>query len=248
MPGGDGHGQNRVSLGTYPHAAEINEKGKYPSALSIVEKRRRFGAANKLTNCLMQDLTSNALTALRDGNQLVLEQLYVRYAESIFKRILVLVHDPTVAEELVNDIFLQLWQQRETVDAALPVDAVLLRKAKSVAIDHYRKSLRDSKLREQLMQQATAHHDPINDLVHYKELRAEVEAAIAKLPPQRQAIFRRCKLDGESYKAVAQEFGVTVGTVKDHMAKAMRILKAELKGTRPEVGLFLLIVDLLFEK
>ena len=196
----------------------------------------------------MQKLTPNVLVTLRAGSQLALEQLYVCYAEAVFKRILVLVHDPAVAEELVNDIFLQLWQQREAIDVSVPVEAVLWRKAKSVAIDHYRKSLRDNRLREELMQQATAHHDPINDHLAYKELQADVEAAIAKLPPQRQAIFRRCKLDGESYKAVAQEFGVTVGTVKDHMAKAMRFLKAELKGNALDVGLFLLIVGLLFGK
>lgn len=196
----------------------------------------------------MQKRSPNTFATLRDGDQLVLEQLYAHYAELIFKRILLLVHNPAVAEELVNDVFLQLWQQRETIDASVPVEAVLLRKARSVAIDHYRKSLRDSQLREQLMQQATAYHDPINDLLDHKEMQAAVEAAIAKLPPQRQAIFRRCKLDGESYKSVAEELGITVGTVKDHMAKAMRFLKMELNGNLLEFGLFLLAVDLLFGK
>lgn len=196
----------------------------------------------------MQKRSPNTLATLRDGDQLVLEQLYIQYAELIFKRILVLVHNPDVAEELVNDIFLQLWQQRETIDPSIPVEAILLRKARSVAIDHYRKSLRDAQLRERLLQRATVHHDPINDLLNFKETQAAVEAAIAKLPPQRQAIFRRCKLEGKSYLAVAEELGITVGTVKDHMAKATRFLKSELNGNLLEVGLFLLSMSLLFEK
>ncbi|MFC3199873.1 sigma-70 family RNA polymerase sigma factor [Parapedobacter deserti] len=196
----------------------------------------------------MHELPPNILVALQNGSQLALEQLYVRYAELIFNRILVLVHDAAAAEELVNDIFLQLWQQRETMDTSVPVEAVLLRKARSAAIDYYRKSLRDGRLREQLMQHATAHYDPINDLLDYKEAQAAVEAAIAKLPPQRQAIFRRCKLEGKSYLAVAEELGITVGTVKDHMAKAMRSLKAELKGDILKIGLFVLLINQLSEK
>jgi len=196
----------------------------------------------------MRELPPNILVALKNGSQVALEQLYVSYAEPIFNRIGALVHDTAVAEELVNDIFLQFWQQRESIDTTVPVEAILLRKARSVAIDHYRKSLRDSRLREQLLQHATAHHDPINDLLNYKETQAAVEAAIDKLPPQRQTIFRRCKLEGNSYLAVAEELGITVGTVKDHMAKAMRFLKAELQGNLPEFGFFLLSVSLLFEK
>ena len=118
-----------------------------------------------------------------------------------------------------------------------------MRTAKSIAVDFYRTSIRDKKLHEYLILKATEHYDHLEGLIDFQDTNEILQAAIAKLPPQRQKVFRRCKLDGQSYEAVAKEFNVSLSTVKDHMAKSMALLKEQLlKNDRTLVGLLIIKV------
>lgn len=184
---------------------------------------------------------------LQSGDSKMLEALYLAYGGRLLNKMSALVHNLEVAEELVQDVFVQIWQERGALDASVPIEAILLRKAKSKAIDFYRSSVRDARQRELLIQQGSAQHEPITEMLYFKETKDAIEQAIAKLPPQRQKVFRLCKLEGRSYEYAAERFEVSVGTIKDHMAKSMRFLKDELKDYMLEFGLFLLAASHLFD-
>lgn len=168
------------------------------------------------------------LLRLRQGDHAAFQQLYGIHAAAVFARIKRLVHRTEWTEELHQDVFMRIWEQRHRLEADTPFQAIVMRTAKSVAVDFYRKAIRDRQLQEQLVAVATEGYDPLEgdtiDEATYEALRA----AIAKLPAQRQQVFTRIKLDGKSYQEVADELGISLSTVKDHMAKAMTFLRAEL--------------------
>lgn len=90
------------------------------------------------------------------------------------------------------------------------------------------------------MASMTELHDPIATMMDYKDTRQALERAISKLPDQRQKVFRLIKLENQSYEYAAKHFGVSVGTIKDHMAKASRFLQTELSSTHLSILLLLL--------
>lgn len=190
-------------------------------------------------------LEQELLTDLKKGNQAAFNHFYQIHSRIVYGRLKALVHDHEVAQELHQDTFLKVWQRRATLDPAVPFRAVLMRTAKSLAIDYFRKALRDKELRAVLISRATELYDHLDHLMDFNDANNNLEAAIAKLPPKRKAIFIAIKVDGNSYEKVALELGVSLSTVKDHMAKAMKFLKEEISRDHPELLLLLITAAML---
>lgn len=187
---------------------------------------------------------TDLLMQLREGDVQAFDRLYERYAKDIFRRIKSLVQDQAITEELHQDVFMKVWENR----AKLPdvsFEAVLLRTAKSISIDFYRKAVRDRHMTERLITISTELYNQVEDLIDFNETNDALKAAIAKLPPQRRKIFSTCKLEGKSYEEAAAEFGVSLSTVKDHMAKARQFIREEMARHHPTV-LCLMVVEAVF--
>lgn len=168
--------------------------------------------------------------------------LYERYANLLYNRIKRLVHRHDITEELIQDVFLKIWQNRQKLDPDLSLQIQVLRYAKSTAINFYHKAVREQQLRSQLIQSGSASYDPLEADLAFKETSEMLNTAIEKLPPQRRRVFVLCKLEGKSYAEVAELLGIGLGTVKDHMAKAVRAVRKDLTGHTPLVlahGLYL---------
>lgn len=180
------------------------------------------------------------LLRLQQGEVAAFEQLYHRYNRKIYYNLLKLVHLPDVTAELHQDVFLKIWQHREQIDTERPFDAYMTRIARNIAVDFYRKAAREKKLMEQLSRSMTEIHDPIGSLITFKESNQVLEKAISKLPPQRQQIFRLIKLEHKSYEYAALHYGVSVGTIKDHMAKATLFLRKEMNIS--DAGILFLVL------
>ena len=188
----------------------------------------------------------NLLIRLREGDEAAFAQLYTGTANLVFRRIKRLVHINAVAEELTQDVYYQLWDQREKINPEIPFTAIALRKAKSIAINYYQKAIREYRLKERLAAAGSAEYNPLEEEIDFNETRELLESVIAQLPPQRRRVFNLCKIDGKTYEFAAAELGVSVGTIKDHMAKAMRFVKAELASRTGKSALYAVLVALLF--
>lgn len=186
------------------------------------------------------------LLRLRDGDYSAFDELYERYAGTVLAKLKKLVHLPDIAAELHQDVFLKVWEQRAQLPVDVPFRAIVFRNAKSMAYNFYRKATLDKNLHEQLIMASTELYDQLEDQLHFVETNEMVMAAISKLPPQRQQVFTRIKIDGKSYEEVADEFGVSVSTVKDHMTRALKFLRTELASHYPS-ALFFMLAATLFE-
>lgn len=181
------------------------------------------------------------LYRLRGGDMRAYRTLYDLYAATIMMRLRRLVLDPLIAEDLHQEVFLQIWQQRETLPNDVPLLSVLLHRAKIQAYKYYQKSSKDNHMREQLLRTASQLYDQLEDQLSFKETNEALNRAIAKLPSQRQKIFIRIKIDGRSYEEAASEFGVSVSTVKDHMTRALKFIRTELAQNNPSAFILFLL-------
>lgn len=173
------------------------------------------------------------LLKLREGDYHAFDALYNRYAAVTLAKIRKLVHLAPVAEELHQDVFMNVWEQRERLPEDVPFRAIVLRIAKSAAYNFYRKAAYDRELQAQLTASATELYNQVEEHTQFEETNDRIMAVIARLPEQRQRIFRFIKLDGKSYEEAAAEFGISLSTVKDHMARALKFLRTELAQQHP---------------
>jgi len=173
------------------------------------------------------------VNALKKGSHQAFEQLYHQYKRPIYLNLHRLVHQHEVAEELTHDVFLRIWQLREEINADKSFPAFIRRIAANLAIDFYRRAALDKKIQEELISAATERFSSLVEEINCAENQVIIKSVMQKLPPRRREIFMLCKLEGKSYSEVAHLFGISQGTVNDHIVKATKFLRSELAKHYP---------------
>lgn len=177
----------------------------------------------------MQEIVSihekHLLSQLRSGNEKAFEQLYHLYSLPIFKRLLRLVKQEEIAKELLQDVFLRIWEKRESIDPEKSFRAYLYTIAQNLVTDLFRRAAYDRKLLDHLIQGSTALYDLPEDSSIVNENNAILQKAIDSLSPQRKKIFVLCKIEGKSYEEVSQLLGISPSTISDHIVKATKAIK-----------------------
>jgi len=89
----------------------------------------------------------------------------------------------------------------------------------------FRKAARDKSIESQLIASSTANYTIIEEFISAEENLAILQKAIESLPPQRQQVFRLCKLEDKSYKEVSELLGISVSTISDHIVKGTKSVR-----------------------
>jgi RNA polymerase sigma factor (sigma-70 family) len=183
---------------------------------------------------------------LRDG-QLVelvaqqdagaLEALYDRYGRAAYSLARRILTEETLAQDVVQEVFLSLWRDARRFDAGRgTVATYLLSMTHHRAVDVVRReeNLRRWRTSDEGLEMAPDPKARVEDEVEASERRAEVRAALKDLPdPQRQALLL-AYFGGYTQREVAALVGVPLGTVKTRMAAGMRKMKAALSDAGRE--------------
>ena len=183
---------------------------------------------------------------LRDG-QLVelvaqqdagaLEALYDRYGRAAYSLARRILTEETLAQDVVQEVFLSLWRDARRFDAGRgTVATYLLSMTHHRAVDVVRReeNLRRWRTSDEGLELAPDPKARVEDEVEASERRTEVRAALKDLPePQRQALLL-AYFGGYTQREVAALVGVPLGTVKTRMAAGMRKMKAALSDAGRE--------------
>ena len=183
------------------------------------------------------------LIRLNHGDERAFEKLYELYSVRILKKLIRLLKDEEIAKELLQDIFLKIWEKRATIDPEKSFRSYLFRIAENQVTDLFRRSLYDRKLLDHLIAVSTELCYNTEEAIDYQESSAVLKQAIATLPPQRKKIFTLCKIEGKSYEEVAKMLDISVGTVNDHMVKAIRMVRKHFAAD--DVALILLAASII---
>jgi RNA polymerase sigma-70 factor (family 1) len=166
------------------------------------------------------------LLLLRGGSEQAFEKIYLLYSKRLFGNLLKLVKSEPIAQEILQEVFLKIWDNRRHIDIEQSFRSYLFKIATNQAYDFFRKAARDQKLGQLLLAAATEGYEHIESILIHKENNQLLQQAIAALPPQRQQVFRLCKLEGKTYEEVSRLLGISTSTISDHIVKASRSIRA----------------------
>ena len=166
------------------------------------------------------------LDQLKQGSEAAFTDLYNRYHRGIYMYLLDFVKLPQLAEDLVHEVFMKLWEARERITITTSFSAYLYRISRNKGIDALKKIAKDAALRKEILEYThpglMAFEAESKMLSRYEEL---YRSAVAALTPQRQKIFILCKEKGKTYEEAAMELGISRNTVKEHMVHSLRFLR-----------------------
>jgi len=165
------------------------------------------------------------LLRLQQGDSDAFLELYNQYHSQLYHYVLRFVKSPAIAEDVLQDVFLKIWEIRSRIDPALSFKAYLYRICRNSVFKLLKKMAVDENLRVEVMLQLTQSVADADLKLLWQQYEAILQTAINNLSPQRQKVFRLCREEGKTYEQVAVELGISRNTVKEHMVLAMKLIR-----------------------
>jgi RNA polymerase sigma factor (sigma-70 family) len=181
----------------------------------------------------LQDGQLVELVAEKDAG--ALEALYERYGRAAYSLARRILTEETLAQDVVQEVFLSLWRDARRFDAGRgTVATYLLSMTHHRAVDVVRReeNLRRWRTSDEALELEPDPRGRVEDEVESAERRAEVRAALAVLPPAQREALLLAYFGGYTQREVAALVGVPLGTVKTRMAAGLRKLREAL----PDAG------------
>lgn len=155
-------------------------------------------------------------------------ELYNRFSVQLYANILRMVGDRDLAQEILQDVFVKVWEKRGLIDSEKPFTAYLFQIARNMVYDHFRKLALEKKLGLHLAANGNEAYSHIEEELIFKESTQLFLGAVDKLSPQRKQVFTLCKLEGKSYHEVGNLLHISTSTVSDHLLKSNKFIKAQM--------------------
>lgn len=143
------------------------------------------------------------------------------------------------AEEIVQEVFVKIWESRSKLNAYSSFESFLFTIAYNATIDLLRKRVNERKYMENLVALQQIQEAPdVLDEIHFKELDDKLKKLLDELTPRQKEIFQLSREEGFSHEEIAVKLGISVNTVKKHMANTLAFLKSNFDYRLIVSGLF----------
>lgn len=193
-----------------------------------------------MTDCLRYN-EKTLLKKIAVGDDHAFRELFNLYKERFYAVALKMTRSDEVAEDIVQDVFMNIWTKRESIMNVENPSSYFFTCVYRRVYQHYRKIA----LEKKLLQAVSSGKESVNtteEMILAHESENLVFQAIAKLPPQQQLVFKLSKQEGLSREDIACRLNVSPNTVKNHLSSAIKFIQVFLRNS---VVTFLIIFWLL---
>ena len=180
---------------------------------------------------------------LNRGNEQAFDRIYRTFGPRMFSFALSLLKDKAEAEEIVQEVFIKVWNRRKDISATGSFESLLFTMTKNGVLNHIRKT--DYHRDYIAYQKNNPEPDPALDQeINYRELETIYQKAIEKLSPRKKEIFILKQKHALSYEEIGQKLGISSKTVRNQMDAA----SSEIKQLISRLGFTGLLIIALFIK
>jgi RNA polymerase sigma-70 factor (ECF subfamily) len=165
---------------------------------------------------------------IRNGDTGQFESLFRSSYVSLVRFAKTMIKDHDTAEEIVQDLFFRLWQDKENLKIESSLNGYLFRSVHNRClhfIEHKRVIARHA---EEISYSQSENQESPSDILNYKELQEKIARIIEKLPERCGKIFTMSRFEGLKYNEIAEKLSVSVKTVEANMGKALKEFRKEL--------------------
>lgn len=175
-----------------------------------------------------QERERELLRSLQKDQRNGISEIFKEYFDIVCMRIYRIIPERQIAEDLSQDVFLDLWRRRDTLNIKSTLKGYLLKSALNKSLNYIRDNKFELQQSDQLYKIQTNESSPQIKL-EIEEQQALVNAAINTLPEKCRLVFVLSRYEQLSYKEIAQKLDISVKTVENQMSKALKSLRISLK-------------------
>lgn len=166
------------------------------------------------------------LKLIRKGDEQAFKHLFDTYFVPLCRFIRIYVKESSIAEEIVLDVFANVWERRNTLQIQVTIKAYLFQSARNRAINYIRDNDRFVFVSD--FSEFDGPESDTDTTMEENELMQMIEEAICSLPVKCQEVFRMSRFGNLSNKEIADEMDITVKTVEAQITKALKFIKSYL--------------------
>lgn len=175
--------------------------------------------------------------SLLEGNLEAFDKLFAKYSRKLYGFSLRYLKSEADAEELVQSVFVKVWEKRNSLRKDTSFNSYLFTIAYNDILKWFRsKSYHAAYVKEAMINGSVV--DNSVDGIDYRFLLDEIDKVIEKLPPRRRIIFIKSRKQGLSSKQIAEQLNISPGTVDNNISEALKFLREHLKNEGVALGLF----------
>lgn len=170
------------------------------------------------------------LARLVHGDKQAFADIYLRYHDGIYNYLLKFTKNAALTKDLLQDLFLKLWEIREKITVTTSLQAYLYRFARNKAINQLSQIALHDSIKDEIMHrmQAGMYGRNVSEEIDWKNYERLVNQAVTSLPKQRREAFELCRVQGKSYEEAAAIMNISRNTLKEHLGLAVKSIKAYL--------------------
>ncbi len=169
------------------------------------------------------------LSKLKNDDQTAFTIIFTKYYADLVRFSYGFTRNSNASEEIVQEVFLKLWENRNSLEIHTSLKSFLLKSVQNRCIDSLRHAAITSKYASVILDHPILLQNETENYILYSDLETNFNLAIRKIPIQFAEVFRMSRIEMRSYVEIAAILGVSVRTVEVRISKALSLLREELR-------------------
>jgi len=165
---------------------------------------------------------------IADGEERAFREVFERYKKPFYAAAIKMTRSAAEAEEIVQDVFVELWQHRASLRQVERPASYLFAMVYHEIAHHFRRQAMERRIKQRVLEKAQPADDSTEQLLELRDCESSLKVAIEALPPQQQLVYRLSRQEGFSREEIADQLHISPNTVKNHLLKALRELRTRL--------------------
>jgi len=163
---------------------------------------------------------------MSQGDQEAFTILYRKHHQGVYNFLLRMIKVPVLAEDLMQDVFLKIWEDCQNIHVTVSFSSYLYQAARHKAIDALRRIAHEPVLEDEVRHRlASGLDDFMHPAYEWRQYEYLLNQAIEALPPQRRRAFELVRQEGKKYEEAAALMGITRNTLKQHISLAVKSIR-----------------------
>jgi len=163
---------------------------------------------------------------VKDGNIHAFEYLYRLHSKALLANIKYLVRDKEIASEILQDVYIKIWESRDKIDLDKSYKGFLHTIARNLVYDYLRKAALDERSRSVMLSEAVETYTHVEEALIIKENHKLLTEALKQLSGQCRKVYTLSKLEGRSHQEISDLLNISLATVNNHVVKGNRQIRA----------------------
>jgi len=184
------------------------------------------------------------LEQFKAGDPSAFEHLYLDYSPKAYRFTKRYVCHNEDAEEIVQDVFIRLWETRDTIDPDQNFDNYLFTITRNLIFNRYRAKVNEQHYKTAILASVEQEYDQLEEEVVAQDLSQYIDDIVSQFPPKQQEVFNMSRKQMLSHKEIAEKLGIAEKTVRAHIYQVLSKIRLFLEKNGVNFIFFLLLTKL----